>query len=76
MGRNVFEEVNDRVFRELDRLEAAEGDDLAAEIERAKVVGSMCSTAISNANTVMRAYTMQTELGQKVSIPKMIAGGE
>lgn len=77
MKRNIFANVNDHIFAELERLESAKGDELEAEIERARAVGALCHTAIGNANSMMRAVTMQHELaGRVVEMPRMLAGGD
>lgn len=72
-------DLNDRLFRELDRLENAQGDELAAEIERAKTIGSMAGRVIENANAAMRAAQMQADamddVAMRVAVPRMLTGG-
>ncbi|MBQ2680422.1 MAG: hypothetical protein IJF97_00645 [Eggerthellaceae bacterium] len=75
-------DLNDRIFRELERLEAIDMDDTEArdaEFERARVIGTMVGHAISNANTALRAAGMQARamdgLAERVSVPKMLIGG-
>jgi len=71
-------QLNDRLFRELDRLEQAEGDDLDAEIERAKAIGQMSRTVIDNANTMMKAVQMKRDamgdVGEAVVVPQLLLG--
>ena len=74
-------DLNDRIFRELDRLEAVDMDDAEAreaEIERAKAIGSMVGHAISNANTVIKAAQMQAatmdDLAMQVAVPRILIG--
>lgn len=74
-------DLNDRIFRELDRLEAVDMDDAEArdaEIERAKAIGAMVGRAIENANTVMRAAQMTADtmddLAVRVAVPRMLIG--
>lgn len=74
-------DLNDRIFRELDRLEAVDMDDPEArdaEIERARAIGTMVGRAIENANTVMRAAQMTADtmddLAVRVAVPRMLIG--
>ena len=74
-------DLNDRIFRELDRLEAVDMDDKEAreaEIERAKAISGMVGRAIENANTVMRAAQMTADtmddLAVRVAVPRMLIG--
>ena len=69
-------ELNDRLFRELDRLESAEGDDLENEIARAKAIGDMAGHVISNARTVIQAAQVQQQAmddtAARVVVPKLL----
>lgn len=74
-------DLNDRIFRELDRLEAVDMHDKEgreAEIKRAKAISGMVGRAIENANTAMRAAQMaetaMDDLAVKVAVPKMLLG--
>lgn len=71
-------QLNDRLFRELDRLEQAEGDDLDAEIERAKAIGQMSRTVIDNANTMMRAVQLKQQasmdVAEAIAVPTVLLG--
>lgn len=74
-------DLNDRIFRELDRLEKVDMDDpdaRHAEIDRARAIGSMVGRAIENANTVMRAAQMTAatmdDLAVQVAVPRMLIG--
>ena len=74
-------DLNDRIFKELDRLDNVDMSDEAAreaEFERARVIGTMVGRAIDNANTVMRAAQMQAatmdDLAVQVAVPRMLIG--
>lgn len=74
-------DLNDRIFRKLDRLEAVDMDDKEAreaEIERAKAISGMVGRAIENANTAMRAAQMTAatmdDLAVQVAVPRMLLG--
>lgn len=74
-------DLNDRIFRELDRLEEVDMDDKEArdaEIERARAISGMVGRAIENANTAMRAAQMTAgamdDLAVQVAVPRMLLG--
>lgn len=74
-------DLNDRIFRELDRLENVDMEDKEArdaEIERAKAISGMVGRAIENANTAMRAAQMTAatmdDLAVQVAVPRMLLG--
>lgn len=71
-------DINERLFRELDRLEEAEGDALEDEIARAKAIKDLCQQAISTANTMLRAVELQNnaigETAASVRVPKELIG--
>ena len=71
-------DLNDRLFRELDRLEECDLDDLPAEIDRAKVIAGIAQQTIANANTMLRAVEMQNRAmdgtAAAVQVPKGLLG--
>lgn len=71
-------QLNDRLFRELDRLEAAEGEELDGEIERARAIGQMSRTIIDNANTMMHAVQLKQQasmdVAEAIAVPTMLLG--
>lgn len=71
-----LKKVNDIAFRELDRLEAASGEELEAEIERARTIKGLADTVISNGNLILRAAQAQTGVAECVRVPKMLIGGD
>jgi len=72
---NLFD-LNDRLFRELDRLENAEGEELESEIGRAKAIGDMASRIIDNASVTLRAAQLQQQAmddtAARVVVPKLL----
>lgn len=72
--------LNDRIFAELDRLEAADGEDLDREIERAKAISSMCGRAIENANTILRAVQAREDamddVAMRVGTTRLLVGAK
>lgn len=78
---NDLGKLNDILFAELDRLEQAGADDIAAEAERAKQVRDLAGTVIDNARTVITAYKLRSDAelmvgGAVKEPPKMLGGGE
>lgn len=74
-------DLNDRIFRELDRLEQVDMSDAEArdaEIDRARAIGTMVGRAIENARTVMQAAQMTADtmddLAVRVAVPRMLIG--
>lgn len=74
-------DLNDRIFRELDRLEQVDMADESAreaEFERAKVINGMVGRCIDNANAMMRAAQIQSatmdDLATQVAVPRMLLG--
>lgn len=69
-------DLNDRLFRELDRLENAEGDALEVEIERAKAISEMAMRVIDNAGVVIRAAQVQQQAmddtASRVIVPRLL----
>ena len=71
-------QLNDRHFRALERLEAAEGEELDDEIERARAIGQMSRTIIDNANTMMKAVQLKQQasmdVAEAIAVPTMLLG--
>lgn len=74
-------DLNDRIFRELGRLEAMDMDDEEArdaEIARAKVIGNMAGRAIELAKTAMMAAQMTSDamddLAVQTAVPRLLIG--
>lgn len=77
MARNTLVDLNDHLFVALERLneEGLEGDELEAEIQRARAVSGVAETIIENANTAIRAVKMRSDLADPRSMPRMLLGG-
>jgi hypothetical protein len=72
-------DLNERLFRELDRLEAVDDpDEIRTEVERARAIQGMASTAVANANTMLAAVRLQREaemgVAGAVQVPKGLLG--
>lgn len=65
--KNKLSDLNNHLFAELERLgdEDLTGDDLVAEIERAKAVSNVSSQIVSNANLQLKAVQLQCDYGLK-----------
>ena len=74
--RNTLGDLNNHLFEQLERLndEELKGENLKEEIMRAKAVTDIAAKIIDNANTVLDAKKLQSEvLGRSnVTIPKML----
>lgn len=71
---NDLEKVNAILFRELDRLEGADGEDMRDEIERARTIKGLSDTVIANGNLVLRAAQASAGVAEAVRIPRMLGG--
>lgn len=74
---NTLGRLNDMLFAELERLGSADlgGDELKAEIERARAVSGLAASITDNAGLVLRTVQMQAEVrGSHVPTPKMLEG--
>lgn len=74
---NTMVDLNDHLFAELERLgdETLSGDELAAEIERARAISSIGKTAIENARVVLDAARFQDDrIDASGGLPRMLGG--
>lgn len=75
---NTMTDLNDHLFAELERLgdEDLSGDELSAEIDRARAIASIGRTAIDNARVVLDAARFRDErLDASAQMPRMLGGG-
>ena len=63
--KNKLINLNDHLFETLERLndEDLKGDDLAAEMERAKAISSIAQTIINNGELMFKAQKHYNEYG-------------
>ena len=66
--------LNARLFAEMDRLEAAEGDALRDEIARARALREMGQSVIASGSLMVAASREMTAQGQSVQVPKGLLG--
>lgn len=72
-SKGSLQAVNEAMFRELERLEAIDIEDVDkvnTEISRAKAVQGIADTVIANGRLVVDAARASTDVGEKVRIPK------
>lgn len=69
-------ELNEIIFRELDRLESAEGDELEAEISRAKEVGALAGKVNDVSRTIIQAAQVGAAAAEQVRIPRQLLGSD
>lgn len=63
--KNKLSDLNNHLFAELERLgdEDLKGDDLKAEVERAKSISDVANKIIDNAHLQLSAVKLQAEYG-------------
>lgn len=79
MTKNTMSDLNDHLFMELERLSDEDliGDDLKAEISRAKAITEVGTTIIDNAKTIIEAAKFNdSKIDANAKLPKMLGGGE
>lgn len=79
--RNTIADLGDYLFEELERLNSPElkGDELRAEMERAKAMSQVGSGIVDVARTQVDALRACSDAGIKVTakqMPRLIAGGD
>lgn len=72
-SKGSLQAVNEAMFRELERLEAINIEDVDkvnTEISRAKAVQGIADTVIANGRLVVDVARASADVGEKVRIPK------
>ena len=74
--KNTLEDLNDHLFEQLERLndDSLTGEQLEREIRRADAMGDIAGNIIANANTVLRAAELQSEIGKLQVVPRVLLG--
>lgn len=71
-------DLNERLFRELDRLDSVDNNDVDAlehEIERAHAIKGIAAEIINNASVCVKAVQASMDIGEAVHIPKGLLNG-
>lgn len=84
MTKGTFDQLNDALFAQLDKLQTVDGDDAEAmerAIEQTKAVSQLAGNIIANANTAIMAMRLYNQAGMEAAeligkAPKMLGGGE
>lgn len=70
-------DLNEILFKELERLDNCKDDELIDEIDRANAISKVASQIISNGNLVLKAAEKKKDildLDRENDIPKMLEG--
>lgn len=69
--------VTDHLLAELDRLSRCEGDELEAEVRRAKAISDVAEQALGATGVVLEVARMQAEYGNVGKAPlELVSGGD
>lgn len=68
--------LNEALFRELERIESAEGEQLEIETRRADTICDLAGSIIANGRLVLAASQASLTTAETVAVPKMLLGGE
>lgn len=74
--KNKLIDLNNHLFEELERLndEDLKGDELTAEMERAKAVSDIAQAIINNGNLMLKAHKQYAEYG--IEAPSILTLGD
>ena len=74
--KNKLTDLNNHLFEELERLndEDLKGDELTAEMERAKAVSDIAQAIINNGNLMLKAHKQYAEYG--IEVPSILTLGD
>lgn len=80
-GNGTFDQLNEALTVQLDRLMAADGETIDREIKRSNAVSQLASNINANMANAVRVSRLLAEEGMDVSgmratMPKMLGGGE
>lgn len=78
--QGTFDDLNNALFAQMDRLASATGEEVEKEIKRSQAVGSLAGNIIDNYNTAISLMKFQAAEGMDLagmvaSRPKMLGGG-
>ena len=74
---NTLGDLSNLMFEQLERLNAAEPEELEQEIDRAKAMSDVGKTIIENSNTILRAMQFKDgALSASAKLPRMLGTGE
>lgn len=75
--RNTLGDLSNLMFEQLERLNAAEPEELEGEIDRARAMSEVGKTIIDNSNTMLRAMQFKdTAMAANAHLPRMLGAGE
>lgn len=74
--KNKLTDLNNHLFEELERLndEDLKGEELTAEMERAKAVSDIAQAIINNGNLMLKAHKQYAEYG--IEVPSILTLGD
>ena len=78
--QGTFDDLNNALFAQMDRLASASGEELESEIERSRAVSQLAGNVINNANTAISLLKLQASEGMDAAglvatAPRMLGGG-
>lgn len=78
--QGTFDDLNNALFTQMERLMCSTGDSVKEEIERSKAVGTLADGIIGNYTNAINLLKLQASehmvLDSKVAVPKMLGGGQ
>ena len=76
--KNRLSDLHNHLFMQLERLndESLKGEDLRAELDRAKAISAVASQIVSNGHLVLKAQQAMEMSGSQNDYPVMFLGGQ
>lgn len=79
--QGTFDDLNNALQAQLDRLMSATGEDVDTEIRRSKAVGNLAANINANMSNAVRVAQILSEdgfdmSGLRATMPRMLGGGD
>lgn len=72
--KNTFNDLSNHLFEQLEKLNDAEDDELATEIERSKAVANIADKIIDLGNMAINAEKIKYQCGADIKLPRLLGG--
>lgn len=72
--KNTFNDLSNHLFEQLEKLNDAEDDELATEIERSKAVANIADKIIDLGNMAINAEKIKYQCGEDIKLPRLLGG--
>ena len=79
--QGTFDDLNNALFAQIDRLQSARGEDIEREISRSNAVSKLATNVVNNMNNAVQVARILADEGMDVSgiratMPRMLGQGD